>query len=102
MTVTYNGKRYQVGYTRAAAQDAENAGFDVNKISSKPNVMIPLLVYYAFRTHNRKIKRQLVEEIYDQIPNREDFVSALVEQYADTVNTLMEDSDEGNAAWTMD
>ena len=102
MKVTYKGVPYQVGYTRAAARDAERAGFDINECSNKPNLMVPILVFYAFRAYNRKISQTLVEEIYEQLPRKDDFVAALIEQYGDTVNTLMDNSDQGNAEWTMD
>lgn len=102
ITITYNNQSYQVGYTRAAAQEAEHAGFDMNRLGSQPNVMIPLLVYYAFRAYQPKIRRQTVDEIYQQLTGKGDFVAALTESYADTANTLLEDAGEGNAQWTMD
>lgn len=102
MKVTYQNKEYQVGITRAAARSAESAGFNINEVYSKPTMMIPTLVYYGFWAYNKGIKRQLVEEIYDQLPQKEDFITALVEAYADTVGTLMDSSDQGNASWTMD
>lgn len=102
ITITYHGKTYQVGYTRQAAQNAESAGFVASEVSGKPALMVPILVYYGFQAHNSGIKRKLVEEIYDQLKNKDAFVTALIDMYADTVNTLMDDSSEGEAEWTMD
>lgn len=102
MNVKYNGNEYTVGYTRASAAEAENAGLNINEIGQKPNVMIPLLVYYGFKSYNKGIKRGLVDEIFNDLKgNRDEFVSVLVEMYGETVNSLLSESEEGNATWTM-
>ena len=110
ITVTYKNEKYMLGYTRLTAKAIESQGFVLDELTSKPNLMIPLLVHGAFMRHHRGIKQKLVEEIYENIINKsgtdaeEGFISVLAEMYAETVSTLTDENavDEGNAAtWTV-
>jgi len=105
ITVTYNKKSYDLEYSRNSVKAMEQQGFVLDQIGDKPMTMVPLLVYGAFTKHHKGIKRALVDEIYDHILNRvgdgeDGFIQTLLEMYADTVNTLTENTsvDEGNAA----
>ena len=105
ITVTYNKKHYDLEYSRNSVKQMEQQGFVLDKISEQPMTMVPLLVYGAFMKHHKGIKRSLVDEIYEHIADKvgdgdNGFIQALLEMYADTVNTLTDNSsvDEGNAA----
>lgn len=106
ITVTYQGKDYELEFSRTTAKQIEDQGFVLDQLGDKPATMIPLLVYGAFMKNNRGIKRSLVDEIYANIINKvgndgeEGFISILGEMYAETVSTLVGDNpaDEGNAA----
>lgn len=106
ITVTYNGKNYDLEYTRATAAQVEDLGFSLDKLTDKPAKMIPLLFHGAFLKHNRGIKPQLTDEIFKNLVNKsgEDgengIIGVLAEMYADTVQALTDSKseDEGNAA----
>lgn len=105
ITVNYNKQTYTLEYSRNAVKQMEQQGFVLDQISDKPMTMMPLLVYGAFMMHHKGIKRALVDEIYAHISDKvgdgdDGFVQALLEMYAETVNTLTENKsvDEGNAA----
>lgn len=106
ITISYQKKSYDLEYSRTTAGQIEDMGFVLEQISEKPNKMIPLLFYGAFLKHNRGIKPQQTNEIWDNLVNKsgEDddngIVGVLAEMYAETVNTLTESKseDEGNAA----
>lgn len=97
--VTYKNKTYPFGFTRQTAANLEQAGFSLDALSDKPNLMIPLLVYYAAAAHNHGIKRKLVEELYDELQDKEGFIAALLEEYSKPTNTLFESNEQGNATW---
>lgn len=109
ITITYDSKEYVLEYSRAAVKQMEAQGFVLDKLSEQPMTMVPLLVYGAFIKNNKGIKRNLVDEIYDHIADKigdgdNGFIHALLEMYAETVNTLTdnENVDEGNrAVWTV-
>ena len=105
INVTYNKQTYTLEYSRNAVKQMEQQGFVLDQISDKPMTMMPLLVYGAFMKHHKGIKRALVDEIYEHINDKvgdgdNGFIQALLEMYAETVNTLTDNKsvDEGNAA----
>ena len=106
ITVTYKNNDYVLEFSRATAQQLEEQGFSLERMEAMPNKMIPLLVYYSFAKNNRGIKRSLVDEIYANIVGKigkdgeDGFIATLAEMYAETVETLTDDSsvEEGNAA----
>lgn len=110
VTVSYQKKDYVLEYSRTTAAQIEDQGFVLDQISEKPVKMIPLLVYGAFLKHNRGIKRNLVDEIYENLIGKagdeqtQGFIATLAEMYAETVQTLTdtEPVDEGNrAVWKV-
>ena len=105
VTITYQKQQYVLEYSRNAVKQLEQQGFVIDQLGDKPMTMVPLLVYGAFMKNHKGIKRALVNEIYehivDKIGDGEDgFIQVLLEMYAETVNTLTDNSavDEGNAA----
>lgn len=109
ITVTYQGNDYVLEYSRNSVKQMEQQGFVLDKISEQPMTQIPLLVYGAFMKNNKGIKRSLVDEIYEHITDKigdegNGFIHALLEMYAETVNTLTDNEsvDEGNrAVWKV-
>lgn len=106
ITVTYKNVDYVLEYSRQSVKHMEDQGFVLDQIGDKPMTMIPLLVYGAFMKYNRGIKRQLVDEIYENLVGKigkdgeDGFIQTLLEMYAETVQTLTDNDavDEGNAA----
>jgi len=110
ITVTYKGENYILEYSRLTASAIEKQGFVLDDLTSKPNIMIPLLVHGAFLKHHRDLKGKFVDEIYTNIINKagkdgeDGFISVLADMYAETVSVLTDENgaDEGNAAtWTV-
>nr|DAM27887.1 MAG TPA: protein of unknown function (DUF5055) [Caudoviricetes sp.] len=103
INLSYKNKEYTLEYNRQGVTAMEAQGFNISEVSDKPMTRIPQLFYGAFTKNHRGIKRSLVDEIYDNISDKSGLIQALVELYADTLNTLMEDSEgsEGNATWEM-
>ena len=111
ITIEYQNNEYVLEYSRDSVRQMEQQGFVLDQISEKPMTMVPLLVYGAFTKNNKGIKRKLVDEIYERLVGKIDggegengFIQTLLEMYADTVNTLTENTptDEGNlAVWKV-
>lgn len=98
----FEKKQYTLEYTLRTAGQANEDGFVLDQLSDKPALMIPKLVYWAFVRHHRGITRKQTETIYEWIRDKNGFVTALAEMYAEAVNALVDDEDEaGNANWTM-
>ncbi len=106
ITIEYKQKEYTLEYSRTTAAQIEDQGFSLEQLTEKPVKMIPMLFYGAFLKHNRGIKRQLVDEIFENLVNKSGegnengIIAYLAEMYAETVQTLTDSQnvDEGNAA----
>ena len=103
ITLTHNDKEYTLEYSRQSVKTMEQQGFVLDEISSKPMTMIPLMFQGAFIKNHKGIKRNLMDEIYKDIHNRSELMEALMEMYADTLSSLMDDSteDSGNVTWSL-
>lgn len=100
--ITYNKQDYVLEYTRESVKQMENTGFNINQLGDKPANMMPMLFYGAFLAKNKGIKRKLVDEIYDNTPNRNELMDILGEMYADTLLTIIDgEQNEGNAIWEV-
>ena len=102
INLTYKKVEYTLEYNRQSVKEMERQGFVAEELQRQPATMIPLLFEGAFVKNHRGTKRKLLDEIYDEIPNKMDLIGALAEMYAETLTTLMDDSNgEGNAVWAM-
>ena len=109
ITLTYKNENYTLEYTRLTASAIEKQGFSLDDLTTKPNIMIPLLVHGAFLRHHRDLKQKFIDELYANIVNKtgkegeDGFIGVLADMYAETVSTLTDENavDEGNAATWM-
>lgn len=102
INLTYKKVEYTLEYNRQSVKEMERQGFVAEELQRQPATMIPLLFEGAFVKNHRGLKRKLIDEIYDEIPNKMDLIGALAEMYAETLTSLMDDSNgEGNAVWAM-
>lgn len=109
ITITYQKADYVLEYSRNSVKQMEQQGFILEKLSEQPMTQVPLLVYGAFMKNHKGIKRSLVDEIFEHISDKigdgdNGFIHALLEMYAETVNTLTDNEsvDEGNrAVWKV-
>lgn len=103
LRISYKGKNYELGFTRNSVVAMERQGFDINEIGSKPMTMLPMFWQGAFAAYNKGIKRALIDEIYENLRDKQGMITALTELYAETLNTLTDEpeEDKGNATWEI-
>lgn len=102
ITINYENKEYVLEYNRQSVRTMEAQGFVLDEIQTKPVTMIPALFNGAFIKNHRGIKRNLMDEIYEEISDKTGFLQALMEMYAETLSTLTDDNGtEGNATWAV-
>lgn len=99
--LNYQGVDYTLEFTRRTASQIEEAGFKLAEVGSKPATMIPLLYEGAFLAHHRMKKSDVIWEIYEKIPKKDEFAQNLVEMYTEAAETLFDEpeEDEKNAVW---
>ena len=103
INLTHNDKDYTLEYSRQSVKTMEQQGFILDELTAKPMTMLPLLFQGAFIMHHKGIKRNLMDEIYKGIKDRSALMEALMEMYADTLSSLMDDDSEeaGNVSWAL-
>ena len=94
----YDGKQYTLEFTRKSIEIMERQGFNINDITDKPMTTLPALFAGAFIAHHRFVKREIIDEIYSKLTNKQELLQKLAEMYNEPLEALMEDPDdsEGN------
>ncbi len=97
----YNGKEYTLEFTRKSIELMERQGFVASDITEKPMTTLPALFAGAFLAHHRYVKREVIDEIFAKMTNKQELLSKLAEMYNEPLEALMEEPepDEGNVAW---
>lgn len=103
VTLTYKGVPYTLEYDRMAIKTMEANGFSLNEFIKKPMYNVDIAFQGAFIKHHRKIKQSLVEEIYENLGNKEKFVETLITMISETYEALFEEpeGEEGNVEWEV-
>lgn len=98
----YEGTEYTLEYTKRTIKAMEAEGFVPGDIDSKPMTMLPLLFAGAFKAHHRFVRQEVIDDIYDSLPDKEGLVGALAEMYNEQLTCLMKEPEPGkNVSWTV-
>lgn len=99
--LTYKDKEYVLEYNRNSCQVMESQGFVLDELDKKPTTMIPMLFRGAFLKNHRFVKPELIDEIFDDISNKDELIKTLGDMYAENVLVLFDDKEEEskNSKW---
>ena len=100
ITFEYKDVTYTLEYTRRTIKQMETEGFVARKMEDMPMTLLPDLFAGAFKAHHRKVKRELIDEIYASMSDKEKLIGALSEMYTEPLESLMDEPEEGNVEWT--
>ena len=97
---THEGTDYTLEFTREVVRQMEREGFVPDNLMRMPMNTLPKLFAGSFRANHRYVKQKNIDAMFMLFTNKEALLEKLVEMYMEPVNTMMEDSEEGNAiAW---
>ncbi len=101
ITIPYEGTTYTLEYTRKSIETMERQGFVADEISTKPMSTLPVLFAGAFLAHHRFVKRDVIDAIFERIPNKGEFIGKLAEMYNEPLEAMMDEPEttEGNLSW---
>lgn len=101
ITISYKGEAYTLMFTRETIRQMEARGFVFTDLKNKPMTGIPELFSGAFMAKHKFMSNALVEEIYDHLPRKEEFLGKLSEMFTKPYEDLMAEpeGEEGNASW---
>lgn len=96
----YQGTTYTLEFNRRTASLAEMQ-YGINLLDTKGSsfsiTQSPDLFYCALLMHHPRIRRDVSDGIYDCLADKAELVGALLELLFETVSTVIEEPDEGNA-----
>lgn len=97
----YKKKKYVLEYTRDSIARMEDEGFVAMYMREKPFTMLPILFRGAFYARNPEIEQSLVDEIYDQIKDKQGIISKLELMVSEAIESLFDEpeTNEGNIIW---
>ena len=98
----FEGKEYVLEFTRKSIEMMERQGFVASDIVEKPMTTLPALFAGAFLAHHRNVKKELIDEIFSKMTNKEELIRKLAEMYNEPILALMDEpgpNDEGNVKW---
>nr|DAP92766.1 MAG TPA: protein of unknown function (DUF5055) [Caudoviricetes sp.] len=100
---TYKGKDYVLEYTRRSVQEMEKRGFVAADADTKPMTVLPMMFEGAFLAHHRFEKKEVIDEIFSKMSDKENLIAKLAEMYNEPIMTLLEEPSEkeGNVNWTV-
>lgn len=103
ITITYEGQKYTLEYTRGSVATMERRGFNVNKISEAPMSTLPALFEGAFIAHHSRLNKNYIDKIFDSIPKKEELIGVLAEMYNEPLMAMFDEPEdaEGNASWEV-
>lgn len=100
ITFSYDGTEYTLEFTRKSVEKMERDGFDVTEFHRKPMTYLPQLFEGAFYAHHRFMKKDKIQEIFREMPNKDILIEKLAEMYNDPIEALFDEPDQGNVDWT--
>lgn len=96
ITFSYDGKDYKLEFTRRTIRQMEENGFNIQLIGEKPMTMLPDFFAGAFRANHKNVKREVIDEIYTNMLNKDKLIEKLVEMYNEPLSALMDEPDENS------
>lgn len=102
LNFVYKDKSYTLEFTRKTVTDMERKGFIASEVEHKPMSTLPALFEGAFLAHHRFEKKEVINEIFAKMTNKEDLIDKLAEMYNEPIMALVEEPEEseGNLDWT--
>ena len=92
----YEDKHYVLEYSRSTVGIMEDNGFDINQFTKKPASMLPKAFQGAFLKNNPRVTLKEIENIFDNIKNKEKLMGTLAEMLTETYDTILANNEEDN------
>lgn len=105
--LVYKEKEYILEYDRKSVSALEDNGFIATEFANKPGKMLPIAFAGAFYKHHKFLKKEIIDEIFDNIKDRAGLITELSNMISDQYLSLYgqneEDTEdnEGNAMWEI-
>lgn len=101
-----NGEKYTLEYNRESIAVIESMGFEIEELTKKPMLMLPLAFQGLFYKNHKRVKKSFIDDCFDRFTDKEKLLNVIAEMLAETYDTLTEDENEtvrekGNVEWKI-
>lgn len=98
VTFTYEGDEYTLEYNENAIRLLDKQfDFSLNSIEKVQLSDVPNMFFVALRMHHPRVSKKDADAMYSRIGGKTDLLAALVEMYAEAVQAIIEEPEEGEA-----
>lgn len=98
----HKGTQYTLEFTRDSVKQLERAGFKYEDVGNTPITSLMTLFKGAFLAHHQRTSQSTIDEIWDNLGDKEGLFDALAELYNEPIEALMKEPDEGKKiAWSV-
>lgn len=103
ITFEHNGTQYNLEYTRETIKQMERNGFSLDTASAKPITSLLLLFKGAFIAHHPHVSQSTIDEIWENLENKEGLFDALTDLYNEPLETLFKEPEDESkkVAWKV-
>ena len=98
----HKGTQYTLEYSRDAVKQMERSGFNIENAGSQPVTSLLVLFKGAFIAHHPRTSQTVIDEIWENLGDKEGLFEALANLYNEPIEALMKEPEEGKKiAWKV-
>ena len=95
ITFEHKGTQYILEFTRDSIKQMERVGFSLDAIEDRPMSSCETLFRGAFSAHHPRISQATVQEIWEDMGDKNGLFEALVELYSVPFEAMLKEPEEG-------
>ncbi len=89
------GTHYTLEFTRDSVKQMERVGFSVAMAENQPVTAMQTLFKGAFIAHHPRISQATIDDIWENLGNKDGLFDALLNLYNEPIEALMKEPEEG-------
>lgn len=94
-------QEYKLAFTPNVVRNMDRKGFTLMSVVEHPMDGIPELFAGAFRAFCPTVDRNTANEIWEDMPDKENLVKLLMEMYKEPIEAILGEPKEKNASWEV-
>lgn len=98
-----NGTQYTLEFTRDTIKQMERGGFSLDKAADQPITSLLTLFRGAFIAHHPRTSQAVIDEIWENLGNKDGLFEALANLYNEPMEALMKEPEDESKkiAWRV-
>ena len=92
----YAGKDYTLEFNKENVKMLSARGFSNELLAQRPLDAVPMLFKGAFGMHHKNVSGKVIDEIYENMANKEALLEMLINMFSEPINDLMEEPAEAS------